>query len=275
MPMRPAISQLTTLNASFERDIEDYSAAACHTIELWLGKLETYLETPSANDTRELLTRHGVRAPVASLQGGLWTSQGDARREHWSHFQRRLELCRVLAIETLIVAGDLLGPIGQQEIDRTRVSLVEAARMAQTAGVRLAFEFQARATFANNLATAVSLIESCDTAALGLCLDVVEFYLGPSKQEDLELLSPSNLFHVQVADMSCVPREWATDADRILPGDGDFRLPLIIDALNQIGYDGLVSLELMNPQIWRISPRQVAEVGVTALRKLLGQASMD
>jgi len=30
----------------------------------------------------------------------------------------------------------------------------------------------------------------------------------------------------------------------------------------------------MNPQIWQIPPRQVAEVAMTALRKLLGQASM-
>ena len=41
-----------------------------------------------------------------------------------------------------------------------------------------------------------------------------------------------------------------------------------------IGYAGYVSVELMNPQIWRIPPLQFGEVGMTALRKLLGQASM-
>ena len=30
----------------------------------------------------------------------------------------------------------------------------------------------------------------------------------------------------------------------------------------------------MNPQIWQIPPRNVAEVTMTALRKVLGQASM-
>jgi hypothetical protein len=30
----------------------------------------------------------------------------------------------------------------------------------------------------------------------------------------------------------------------------------------------------MNPQIWQNPARQVAEIGMTALRKLLGQASM-
>jgi len=44
-----------------------------------------------------------------------------------------------------------------------------------------------------------------------------------------------------------VPRELATDSDRILPGDGDFQLPPIMDHLRRIGYRGWVSVELMNP----------------------------
>jgi 4-hydroxyphenylpyruvate dioxygenase len=72
-----------------------------------------------------------------------------------------------------------------------------------------------------------------------------------------------------------VPREFATDADRVLPGDGDFQLQPIVDHLRAIGYAGYVSVELMNPQIWRVAPRQFGEIAMTALRKLLGLASMD
>ena len=64
------------------------------------------------------------------------------------------------------------------------------------------------------------------------------------------------------------------DADRVLPGDGDIGLDLLVHHLRQIGYTGCVSVELMNPQIWRIPPLQFGEVAMTALRKLLGQASM-
>ena len=44
--------------------------------------------------------------PAASFQGGLLTSQGDARREHWRHFESRLALLRELGIPVLVVAGD-------------------------------------------------------------------------------------------------------------------------------------------------------------------------
>jgi sugar phosphate isomerase/epimerase len=109
---------------------------------------------------------------------------------------------------------------------------------------------------------------------LGLCLDVFHYYTGPSKPEDLHYLSPQNLFHVQFCDLADVPREFATDADRILPGDGDIPLAPIVQHLREIGYTGTVSVELMNPRIWQIPPRQFGEIALTALRKVLGLASM-
>ncbi len=88
-------------------------------------------------------------------------------------------------------------------------------------------------------------------------------------------MSSANLFHVQFCDLAGQPREFAADNDRILPGDGDFPLAPIVDRLREIHYAGCVSVELMNPAIWQIPPRQFGEVGITALRKVLGMASMS
>ena len=212
--------------------------------------------------------------PVASFQGGLLTSQGEFRREHWDSFGRRLEICKQLGVQTLVVVADIHGQLSQQDFERVQVSLKQAADQAGAAGVRLALEFQGRAAFANNLQTAVALVAEAGSPALGLCLDVFHYYTGPSKLEDLAYLSPQNLFHVQLCDLSGQARELAADSDRILPGDGDFQLQPIIEQLKSIGYSGCVSVELMNPQIWLVPPRQFGEIGMTALRKLLGQASM-
>jgi sugar phosphate isomerase/epimerase len=147
--------------------------------------------------------------------------------------------------------------------------------MAEQHGVRLALEFQARASLGNNLQTAAALVGECNSTHLGLCFDIFHYYLGPSKTEDLQFLDNGNLFHVQLSDLSGTPRELAADGDRILPGDGDFWLEPILQHLRQIDYTGYVSIELMNPQIWQIPPRQFGEIGMTALRKLLGQSSME
>jgi 2-keto-myo-inositol isomerase len=213
-------------------------------------------------------------APVASFQGGLVVSQGDARREHWSHFGKRLELCRALGIQTLVIAGDVMGPIGEQDFDRLQVSLAQAAQQAGDCGVRLALEFQAKATYPNNLQSAAALIDDVGSPNLGLCLDAFQFFTGASKEADLGYLAAENLFHVQLCDLTGQPREFAADADRILPGDGEFTLEPIIHRLREINYAGCVSVELMNPAIWQIPPRQFGEVAITALRKVLGLASM-
>lgn len=269
--MKPALANVCSLDSPLEKDIEDYAAGACHAIELWVGKLDQYLERHSESDLAQLLARYGVTVPVASFQGGLLTSQGEFRKQHWDGFVHRLALCQRLGIGTLVLAGDILGPLAQQDLDRIRVSLRQAAELAGRQAVRLAFEFQGRAAFANNLQTAAALIAEIASPRLGICLDVFHYYTGPSKAEDLGYLTAGNLFHVQLCDLVGVAREFATDADRILPGDGDFQLEPIVERLRQIGYDGYISIELMNPQIWRIGARQFGEIAMTALRRALGQ----
>ena len=70
-------------------------------------------------------------------------------------------------------------------------------------------------------------------------------------------------------------REFATDADRILPGDGDTALSPIVGRLKSIGYTGHVSVELMNPRVYQVPPRSFGEIAMTALRLVLGQAKME
>jgi 4-hydroxyphenylpyruvate dioxygenase len=272
--MLPALSQVCSLNSPFETDIADYAAGACGAIEVWLGKLETYLERHTLDDVRALLEKHEVTAPVASFQGGLLTSQGEARKAHWEHYAKRLEICQALGVRTIVVAGDVAGPLSEQDFERLRVSLVQAAERAAEKNIRVALEFQAKATLPNNLQTAVALIAECAHPALGLCLDAFHCYTGPSKTEDLGYLSNDLLFHVQLSDLVGVSRETATDSDRILPGDGELPLEPIVDCLRHIGYDGAVSVELMNPQMWQIPALQFGEIAMTALRKVLGLASM-
>jgi sugar phosphate isomerase/epimerase len=272
--MIPAISQVCSLPSPFHQDLADYAAGAARDVELWLGKLETHLAKHSLAETRALLAELEIRPVAASFQGGLLHTQGDARREHWAHFERRLELCRGLAVPVLVVACDVAGPLNSQDLERVAMSLRQAAERAADAGLELALEFQAQATFGNNLQTAAYLVEQAGHPSLGICLDYFHYYRGPSKQEDLGLLVPENLFHVQLADLAGVPREMAADSDRILPGDGDFDFAPLLERLRQIDYRGAVSLELMNPQIWAVPPRSLGEIGMTCLRRLLGQARM-
>jgi 4-hydroxyphenylpyruvate dioxygenase len=272
--MRPAIATVCSLEAPLGTILEDYAAGRCDAVDLWLGHADAFLAQGDVAALREAFARHGIAPVAASFQGGLLTSQGEARREHWSHFGRRLALCRDLGIPVLVVAGDAFGPLGPQDLGRLSHGLAEAAGQAADAGVRLALEFDSRASFPNHLQSAVALVEDVGSPALGVCLDWFHWTVGPSKPQDLWLLSPETLAHVQLSDIADVPREMAADADRILPGEGSSPPDDLVRRLGEIGYAGAVAVELHNPALWRVPPRQFGEIAFTCLRKLLGQAAM-
>ena len=185
-----------------------------------------------------------------------------------------LGLLQALSIPVLVIAGDAFGPLGAEDLGRLSVSLTDAAARAADAGVRLALEFDARASFPNNLQSAVAVVEQVASPALGLCLDWFHYAVGPSKPLDLWLLSNENLAHVQLSDIADVPREMAADTDRILPGEGTSPPDDLVARLREIGYEGAVAVELHNPALWRVPPRQFGEIAMTCLRKVLGQAAM-
>lgn len=269
--MQPAISQLCTLNSAFEDDLNGYADASGAAVEFWLTKLEDYLRTHTIEDVRALCMDRELKLAAAAFHGGLLLAQGDARRESWTQFEQRLELCQSLGIPTLILTPDFLGPFSATDIERAQLTLKQAGQAAAGRNVRLALEFQARGTFLNNLQTAVGFVASIQEPSVGICLDLFHFYVGSSKTEDLGLLNARNLFHVQLSDLADCPREIASDADRIVPGDGDIPLQSLIQRLKDIQYPGFVSLELANSMFWKIPARQVGEIGLTALRMVLGQ----
>jgi 4-hydroxyphenylpyruvate dioxygenase len=272
--MRPALGTVCSLEASLATVLEDYAAGHVTAVDLWLGHADAFLRDHAPAALRERFVLHGIVPLAASFQGGLLTSQGEARREHWRHFAERLDLCRALGIPVLVVAGDVFGPLGAEDLGRLQASLVEGARRAADAGIRLALEFDARASFPNNLQSAVALVEEVGSPALGVCLDWFHFTCGPSKPLDLGLLTNDTLAHVQISDVADVPREMAADADRILPGEGASPADELVGRLRAIGYAGGVAIEAPNPRFWSVPPRQFGEIAFTALRRLLGQASM-
>jgi sugar phosphate isomerase/epimerase len=271
--MKPCISEATTLAGTFAEDVVAYAEAGCPAMEVWLTKLEQHLEKHSADDTRRLLDERGMALAAASYQGGLLLSQGEERRAHFDHFRRRLDLCRHFGIPTLLVTADFAGAVDRTALERAVVSLRQAAQWAAGCGVRLALEFRGSAPFCASLDTALAVVAHCGEPNVGVNLDVFHYYTGPSKFEDLALLTPGNLAYVQLCDLAGVPRELATDADRVLPGEGDFRLGPIVEQLRRVGYDGWVSLEVMNPTLWQVKATQVAELGLMALRRVLGGAA--
>src|SRR5437773_10437859 len=205
--MNLCISKATTLPATFAADVAAYAGAGFTAMEVWLTKLETHLETHSVADTRQLLEDRPMALAAASYQGGLLLSQGEQRRTHYDHFRRRLDLCQQFGITILLVVADFVEAADQTSLERAVVSLQQAAQWAAGFDVRLALEFRGSDTFCASLDTALALIAQCDEPNVGVNFDVFHYYTGPSKFEDLELLTADRLAFVQLCDVAGGARE--------------------------------------------------------------------
>ncbi|MFL5329631.1 MAG: sugar phosphate isomerase/epimerase family protein [Gemmataceae bacterium] len=267
--MTPCISQSCTLPAEFSEEVAAWAGAGWKSVELWLTKLENYLEKSSVSHVRKMLGDHGIAIAAAAYQGGLLVSGGDARKAHYDHFKQRLELCQALGIPTLLVAADFHRELSSTDFTRTIESLKEAGQWAAGFNVKLGLEFRAGESVCTSLDTAARVVAACGEPNVGVVLDVFHYYKGPSKFEDLDLLTPQNLIHVQLCDLPGLPRELASDAERILPGDGELHLVPLCQKLKSLGYEGPVSLELHNHIFWQSKPEQVAKLGIAAVKRIL------
>lgn len=267
--MIPCISQVTTLPTAFEEDLPAIARAGWTAVELWLTKLEAYLEAGHTVDgARAVLAENGLTPLAAAGQGGLLLFRSATT---WDHYLRRLDLLAALAVPTLVVAADATSQVQPEDYGQATANLGRAAEEAAKRGVRLAIEPQKGSALLASLDTTLALIAQSGAPNVGACLDLFHFYTGPSKFEDLAYLNAENLAWVQLCDLSGVPREMAGDADRIFPGEGDFQTDPILDHLVRIGYRGGVSLEVLNPHLWITPVDFLADAGRRALLRTLGE----
>ncbi|MFM7150765.1 MAG: sugar phosphate isomerase/epimerase family protein, partial [Gemmataceae bacterium] len=218
-------------------------------------------------ETSKILGDKGINLVAASYQGGLLSR--DHKKTHFDHFRRRLDLCEALNIKTVNLLADFPEGLQPSDLEKSVTTMGEAAAWAEASKVRVALKFLRTSPFCTNLATAIDLVHLVGKDNFGICLDVFHYYTGASKLDDLDLVKPNKLFHVQVCDIAGVARELATDRDRIFPGEGDFRLTPLVKKIKEMGYKGWLSLELLNPQIWQAKPSQIIELGVGSLNRLL------
>ena len=94
------------MSTPLEAEIPSFARGGFRAVELWLTKVEAYLQQHTSADLLQLLESHALEPAAAAGQGGLLLSQGAERQTHWSHFQRRLDLLAELGVPILIVAAD-------------------------------------------------------------------------------------------------------------------------------------------------------------------------
>ncbi len=269
--MLPVLSQATILPHPLAVDLDACVKGGVRAVELWLTKVEEHLKLHSPEIISKMYRDSGITLVAASYQGGLLGVEPQARKSHLDHFKRRLDLCQALAVPVITLLPALVGKAEARNMPEMVEQLAQAADWADAYGLKVALSFRTESPLPNNLQTALALVEAADRHNLGVALDCLPFFIGPSKTEDLGWITPGRLLIVRVCDLAGGVRELTTDADTVLPGEGDLPLTALIDHLRKKDYTGPVSVELFNPRLWQVKPSQVAELAWSSVLRLLGQ----
>jgi len=249
-------------NQRLSRDhLLEIAAHGFELVELFATRSHFDYHNPAAvADLQQWLAEAGlelrsVHAPVAErFVGGRWSgtlsmasADADARARAVGEAERALHIARRIAVPVLVAHLGIPRyqprepEIGVQDTRAAaRRSIEELMRLAQPLGVRVAVE-----VLPNELSRAGSLVHFVEedvkpddvADAAGICLDFGHAHIDGDVVEAIETVS-EHLIATHVHDNA------GRSDDHLLPFDGTIDWPSALTAVQKIGYDGPLMLEI-------------------------------
>lgn len=177
-----------------------------------------------------------------------------------------LEMCAALACRVMLVCSST-STHASADIDTMARDLRKLAMLAVPLNVKVAFEGLSWGRTINEFTTAWEVVCRADAPNLGLGLDSFHAVASQTPLDDLDIIDPSKLFLVQLADFmwtevrSFEERIATARHFRVFPGEGvhsDALADLVL-RLDKLGYRGDYSFEVFNDDYQQIPLEAVAQ----------------
>jgi len=238
---RFAISQITTLPASFEDDLRAYRDAGAEGIGIWEIKLRAGEEESLLAALADSGLASTTAVPAVPSIGPLPIPGPDDPAERVEAYCAGLS--RLAPFEPSAVVL-LTGP-GSREVvvDGLRTVADDARSLGLTIGLEPYSRFEGEQwSIVNTIGEAAALIDEAGVAdSVGILFD--SWHLWDSDLEtDLDAHG-DRIVGVHVCDVREPTRSFA---DRLLPGDGVADVPRILGLLDNAGWEGFYELEIFS-----------------------------
>ena len=259
---------------TLEQEIEIAGKAGYNAIEPWIEKLEAYAKT--GKPWTELIKRLAeYNLSVESAIGfPAWiVNDATLRKKGLEDARRAMNLVAQLGGKRLasppVGATDPQATIDlRQAADRYR----DLLEIGDQIGVVPQVEIWGFSKTLSRLGEgALVAIETGHPRACVLA-DIYHLYKGGSGFDTLKLLSAAGMQVFHVNDYPKIPRDKIADKDRVYPGDGIAPLKPTLKCLYDLGFQGVLSLELFNPEYYKQDALEVAKLGLQKMKKVAHEA---
>lgn len=270
--MLPCLNTSTIRPASLMDKIDAAAAAGFRAVELWNSDVTAYVEGGgSLQEVKDRLAARGLTVPSMIAIMGFVGNEAPGREERLAEARRRMEQARSLGAPFIVASP----PPGRADLARCGEDYKELLRIGRETGIRPAMEFLGFVEHVNSIAAAREILERSGDAGATIVIDWFHMVRGDGREtmlEDLRALKAEQIAIVHLDDVPySKPFGEMTDGDRVYPGDGEIPLADLFAALAETGYDGPLSLELFNADLWAQDPYQVAKTGFEKSRRWFGE----
>lgn len=255
-------------------EIDITARAGFRGIEPWVSEIDAHVQAGgSLADLRKRCDDVGLS--VESVIGfAQWIVDDDGQRA------KGLEEARRIMDMTAQIGGRRIAapPAGVTEKDHLNLPTIAQRYRAlldlgQQHEVVPQLELWGFSRVLSKLSEVVFVTIECGHPQACILADSYHLYKGGSDYESLRLLGSSSMHVFHINDYPARPeRKEITDAHRVFPGDGVAPLGVLFRALRDIGFRGMLSLELFNREYWNQDALYIARAGFEKTRDAVRKA---
>lgn len=238
-------------------------------IELWHDDIDEFVASGgSVDQIKSALDASGLQLATTIYLGDWFDTEGETYDTAWAECRRRMEISSELG-SGHIIAGP---PGGVADYERGASRYRELLQLGEEIGVTPAMEFLGFVEQLNTIEEALSVIEMAGHPLGCTVLDPFHIYRGGGTVESIAKLKSRQIAIAHFMDtMDDPPREQQHDPHRTYPGDGTFDLVRYLRLLEQVGYNGPISLELFREDLWAADPETVCRIGLERMKAIVAR----
>lgn len=241
-------------------------------VELWINDVYEHVgRGGEVRDVEKAIADHGLFVPsTIALRG--W---GEASELEYplmlDEAQRRMELAARLGSPYIVATP----PREPCDIKQVTLRYKDLLRLGRQTGAKPIMEYISFFNSVSRLEQAWDIVQATQDDDATLIPDAFHTWNSHSSLDVWRTIPVERIAHYHFDDAPEVsrdgqPRGKMTDPDRVMPGEGVIDLHAEVLTLRNKGYEGTVSLELFNRDLWAMDPDEVLKVGMDRLRSYFG-----
>ncbi|MCW5575697.1 MAG: sugar phosphate isomerase/epimerase [Burkholderiales bacterium] len=229
--------------------------------------MQAYGAGRTRDEVIAMIRAAGIPVAVTGTEYGLLFAAGAERERLLAVLDETCVIARAVGCDMIMTAT------GQADgsLDAAAGNMRAAADVAAGHGLRLAWEYSSAHPTMNTLDIARELHARVAHPAFGLLLDTYHLERSGVGGRGFAGVPAEHIFAVQYSDVpATAPQGMLRPTDRLAPGQGCVRWAEVFALLAEKSYQGYLSYEAPNPELWARPAAEAAREGVTLTRALLG-----